>query len=160
MSRLSYAPRSAERAIAVREASTLLADSVAERRFTMVLLISFAGLGLVLAVVGVYGTLSYSVSRRRREIGVRMAIGAGRPAVQRLVVLEGLRLVASGVVLGLVGTALATGALRSLLFGVGPGDPPTLAAVIGLVAAVALVACWLPAARASRVEPTQALREG
>ncbi len=145
--------------IGVSEAPSLLDDSVADRRFHMILLLCFAGLGLTLAVVGVYGTTSYSVSRRRHEIGIRMAVGAARADVRRLVLGQGLRLASTGIALGLLGAVLLTQTLQALLFGVAPVDPLTFGVVVGVVALSALLACWLPARRAARVEPTQALRE-
>ncbi len=146
--------------IAVREAPALLDDAVADRRFHMILLLCFAGLGLTLAVIGVYGTTSYSVSRRCHEIGIRMAVGAARADVRRLVVGQGLRLTSAGIALGILGAMLLTRTLRSLLFGVEPTDPLTFGTVVGVVSVSALLACWVPALRAARVEPTRALRDG
>ncbi len=146
--------------IAVADVPTLLRDSMAERRFYMTLLVGFALVGLLLAAVGVYGTLSFAVNRRRHEIGIRMAIGAGRSQVVRMVVSQGLGIVAGGLAVGLLGAFFLTRTLRGLLFGVEPGDPATLGGVALVVASIALLACWLPAHRASRVEPTRALRDG
>jgi putative ABC transport system permease protein len=117
-----------------------------------------AGVGLFLAVLGLYGVLAYSVARRTHEIGIRMALGAQTADVLRLVMGQGLRLVAAGTVLGLA-AALATGRiLRAYLFGVSSTDPGTLMAVALLLAAVSLLACWLPARKAAKVEPMAALR--
>jgi putative ABC transport system permease protein len=115
-------------------------------------------LALVLAVVGLYGLLSYVVSRRSREIGVRMALGADRSAVLRMVLRDGVRLTLAGIVIGAAGGVLAARALGRLLYGVGPTDPLTFVAVAGLLAVVALVASYLPARRATRVDPVVALR--
>jgi putative ABC transport system permease protein len=112
----------------------------------------------VLAAVGVYAVTSRAARRRTQEIGIRMALGAGAPDVVRLMLQRGLVLVGSGLAAGLVATLLATRALSSLLYGVQPTDPSTLAAVVGLLGAVALVACYVPARRASRVDPVSSLR--
>jgi putative ABC transport system permease protein len=138
--------------------STLLTRSMADRRYPMLLLSGFAVLALVLAVVGLYGLLSYVVSRRSREIGVRMALGADRSAVLRMVLRDGVRLTLAGIVIGAAGGVLAARALGRLLYGVGPTDPLTFVAVAGLLAVVALVASYLPARRATRVDPVVALR--
>jgi putative ABC transport system permease protein len=133
-------------------------DSISQRRFNMLLLAVFAGTALALAAVGIYGVLAYSVSRRTQEIGIRMALGAQTRDVLRLVGREGFVLVLAGIGLGLVGALMLTRLMSSLLFGVGPTDAVTFAAVPAVLAAVALAACYLPARRAARVEPTVALR--
>jgi ABC-type antimicrobial peptide transport system permease subunit len=135
-----------------------LAASVAQPRFYAALLAVFAGLAVTLAAVGIYGVLSYSVLQRRREIGVRIAMGAEPGSVLRLVLAQGAVLVAIGLVLGLVAAALASGTLTTLLFGVTPGDPAVFAGVAALIGAVALTACYVPAQRAARVDPLEALR--
>jgi ABC-type antimicrobial peptide transport system permease subunit len=118
----------------------------------------FALMALPLAAVGLYGVLAFTVARRRAEIGIRMALGAQRSDVQRMVVGQGMGIVAIALALG-VGGALATGRLLgSLLFGVSPGDPGTYVAVVGVLLAVALLACWIPARRASGVDPAEVLR--
>ncbi len=142
----------------VEPLSVTLSGGMAQRRFTMTVLLAFAALALLLAVVGVHGVLSYAVARRRREIGVRVALGADARAVRRLVVGQGARLTALGLGIGLVGGALATRLLATLLFGVGPLDPATFIAVALLLGGVALLASWLPARRAARVDPIIALR--
>jgi putative ABC transport system permease protein len=135
-----------------------LRTAMAGHRTVMRYVSIFAGVGLLLAVLGLYGVLAYSVARRTHEIGIRMALGAQTADVLRLVMGQGLRLVAAGTVLGLA-AALATGrVLRAYLFGVSSTDPGTLMAVALLLAAVALLACWLPARKAARVEPMAALR--
>ena len=138
----------------------LYAESRARSRFAAQLMVAFAGVALLLGAVGLYGVLAYGVARRRIEIGVRMALGAGKGAIARLVLYRGLALAAVGLSLG-VGTALlATRALESLLFGVPPRDPWTFAAVPCLLLAVAALAAWLPARRAADTEPARVLREG
>lgn len=132
--------------------------TVAERRFGTLLLSSFAVLGLILALVGVQGTLAYSVTRRRREIGVRLAIGADRRDVIGSVLLRGARVTGAGLVLGLVAVFAAGSVVRPLLYGVSPADPVTLAIISALVAGVALVASLIPALRAARVDPAESLR--
>lgn len=135
-----------------------VASSTAGQRFTMSLQMVFASVALALAMIGIYGVLSYSVAQRTREIGIRMALGAERGAVLKLVVGQGMSLVIASIVLG-VGGALAAGSLlSSLVFGVSVRDPGTFAAVAGTLTLVALVACWVPARRASAVSPQTALR--
>lgn len=119
----------------------------------------FAGIALFLASIGIYGVISYGVSRRTREIGLRMALGSARSGVLRLVVGRGMALVIVGLILG-TGAALAlTHTMASLVFGVSATDPLTFAAASDLLTVVALIACFLPAFRASRIDPAVALRE-
>ncbi|MEO8430819.1 MAG: ABC transporter permease [Acidobacteriota bacterium] len=137
----------------------LVATSLSRQRLGMVLLAGFAALALVLAAVGIYSVLSYAVRHRGREIGIRMALGAGVGDVLRLIVFQGMRPALIGIVIGLA-AALALGrGLASLVFGISAADPATLAAVAGLLAAVALVACLVPALRAARIDPIRALRD-
>jgi putative ABC transport system permease protein len=131
---------------------------LAPRRFDTALLGGFAGSALLLAVVGIYGLLAYSVAQRRREIGVRVALGASRGNVFRLVVGDGMRLVVAGVLLGVLGGFALTRLLASLLFGVAASDPATFLAVAGILVVVALLACYVPARRAATVDPITALR--
>ena len=142
----------------VQTMEQVLADSVGRRKMQTVLLGAFAGMALLMAMVGIYGVMAYSVSARGREIGIRMALGADRGAVRNLVLREGMRWTAAGTALGLAGTAAMAGVLSSLLYGVTPRDPGTLAAVTVLLAAVAMAASYLPARRAMRMDPMRTLR--
>jgi putative ABC transport system permease protein len=121
-------------------------------------LVAFAVLALALASVGLYGVLSYGVSQRRRELGVRAALGAGRGVIVRLVVWEGLTVTAIGLGIGLAGAAAATRLMQSALFGVTPLDPLSFAAAPIVLAGVATIACLLPAVRAASIDPSEALR--
>ena len=136
----------------------VVAKSMGERRFTMLLFTVFAVIALALAAIGLYGVLAYSVSRRTNEIGLRIAIGAQRKDIFRLVVGQGLFLTALGIAIGVAAALGLTRFLASQLFGVTPTDPVTFAGVPALLAAVALLACYLPARRATRVDPMVALR--
>jgi predicted permease len=142
----------------VRRMSDYVADSMGDTRFAMLVLLSFAAASLLLATVGVHGTLAYLISQRRRELGVRLALGATAPRIATMIVREGAGLVAIGVVIGLVGALATTDVLRGLLYDVTPFDEFTLLSVCGVMAAVALLASWLPARRAARVDPMTALR--
>jgi putative ABC transport system permease protein len=136
-----------------------VSQSVAQRRFTMLVLGAFAAVALLLAMVGVHGVLSYTVAQRNREIGIRMALGADRGNVGRLIVGHGARLALLGLALGVLGSLGVGRLLSALLFGVTPGDPATLASVALTLGGVALLASWLPARRAARVDPMVVLRE-
>jgi putative ABC transport system permease protein len=142
----------------VQTLEDLLGTSVAPRRFNMLLLGIFAGVALVRAAVGLYGVMSYSVSWRTHEIGIRMALGAQRADVLRLVVRQGMTMTFIGLALGLVGAYFLTRFLIGLLYGVSPTDPITFAGVSIVLVAVALLACLIPARRATRVDPIVALR--
>ena len=138
--------------------SALIAQRVAERRLVMILLGAFAGLALVLACIGVYSVMAYVVTQRTSEIGIRMALGASPQAVQGMIVGEGLRLAVLGIGIGLVAALLASRLIQQLLFGVPPYDPVTYAGISLLIAVVAALACWIPARRATKVDPLIALR--
>jgi putative ABC transport system permease protein len=135
-----------------------ISGSVAERRFTLLLLSLFAGLALVLAAVGIYGTVALGVAERRHEIGVRLALGGGRGDVVRLILAEGLGLTLAGVGLGVAGALAVRRTLASLVFGIGTADPATYVAVAAALAAVALAASWIPARRATAVDPVVVLQ--
>jgi putative ABC transport system permease protein len=143
---------------AVRTMAEVLDQALAMRWFNTVVISLFAGSSLLLAMVGIYGVIAWTVRQRTREIGVRMALGAQRRAVLALVLGRGLKLAGAGIVLGLIGAISSTQLLRSLLFGVGPTDPITFVVVPLLLVVVALLACWLPARRAAAVDPMEALR--
>jgi len=136
----------------------IISGSLAERRFTMLLLIIFASTALVLAAVGIYGVMSYAVNRRTHELGVRLALGASRREILRLVVGEGMALAAIGTAVGLMAALGLTRLMASLLYGVRPADPATLVAASLLLAGIALLACYIPAWRATKVDPLVALR--
>jgi predicted permease len=144
--------------VRLREMDAVFAESTRRPRLLAQLLGGFAGLALLLAAVGTYGVLSCMVTERRREIGVRMALGASRSSVIGLVMRQGLQATVIGVVVGLAGALGVTRLLGSLLFGVEPTDAATMAAVVATITLVATVACWLPAWRASRLDPNVALR--
>jgi predicted permease len=137
----------------------VFSDAFDARRFSLTLFAVFGIVALVITVVGLYGTLSYSVTERTREMGIRMALGAQRLNVLRLVIRQGFRLAAVGVVIGLLGAWALTRLMSSLLFGVTPMDSVTLVTVVAILALVALAACYVPARRATRVDPLVALRE-
>jgi putative ABC transport system permease protein len=136
----------------------IVADSIEQPRFFALLAGAFAALALVLAAIGIYGVMAYVVSQRTSEIGVRMALGATSREVFRLVLGDGLRLTAVGLVVGVAGSIVVGRWLKSLLYGVGSGDWLTMAATASLLLAVATLACLLPARRAMRVDPMAALR--
>jgi putative ABC transport system permease protein len=147
--------------VPVYDVSTIeqaVAENTAERRFAMLLQTVFALLAMSLAAVGLYGVLSYTVAQRTAEMGVRMALGAERLDVQRMVLGQGMGIVAVAVAIGVAGALAAGRLLRTLLFEVSPSDPTVYAAVVALLLGVAFLACWLPARRASGVDPVVALR--
>jgi putative ABC transport system permease protein len=137
----------------------IVGGTVAGRRFYMLTLAVFAGVAIFLALAGIYGVQSYSVSRRTSEIGVRVAMGATHSQVIRQIVRQGMQPAAIGIGLGLVAAFGISHLLSSLLFGVAPGDPLTYVGVTVLLAAAALIACYVPALRALRIDPVAALRE-
>jgi predicted permease len=144
---------------AVRSMEEVVARSMAERRFALEILGFFAFIALLLACIGIYGVMAYTFSQRTHEIGIRIALGAQRQHILRLALGEGMLLVAFGLAAGLFGALLLTQFLRSMLFAVKPTDPVTFIAIAALLTAVALLACYIPAHRATRVDPLVALRE-
>jgi predicted permease len=155
------AVRSLDSGIPVYEIKTIeesVSDALAARRFSLFLLMIFGGLATGLAVVGLYGTIAFSVTQRTQEIGIRMAMGATSYEVSRMVLSEAFRLVATGIIAGLLGTLLLGRILNSLLFEVSASDPVTYLAGATAIALVSLLACWMPARRATRVDPLVALR--
>jgi putative ABC transport system permease protein len=143
----------------VRSMEEIVADGVARQRFAMAVLSAFAVAALLLSAVGIGGVTAYVTSRRTREIGIRMALGARPGDVLRMVVGQGMRLIAVGVALGLIASLALTRLLEGLLFGVSATDAGTFSAIASALAAVALLACYLPARRAARVDPMVALRD-
>ena len=142
----------------VRPFSTYVEDQLAPTEFALLLVAIFAGVALVLASVGLYGVIAYTVRQRTAELGVRLALGAEPAAILRLVLRHGLSLIVVGLIVGAATSLLATRALSGLLFGVGIFDPLTFAALTLLLAAVAFLACWVPARRATRTDPVEVLR--
>jgi putative ABC transport system permease protein len=143
----------------VRSMDQLLGNAIARQRLTLVLLVGFGLLALLLAAVGIYGVISYSVSQRTRELGIRIALGASASDVLRLIVGQGMKLTVAGIVLGLLSAFVVTRWMETLLFGVGATDPLTFSVIAPLLTVVALLACWLPARRATKVDPMVALRD-
>jgi putative ABC transport system permease protein len=137
----------------------VIGAGVAQERFALLLVASFALLALVLAAVGIYGVLSYSVSRRTREMGIRMALGAPAASVRTLIVRDGARLAAVGIVLGCAGGYAATRALRSLLFEVSATEPLVFISAAAVLGLVAMAASWIPARAATKADPLQAVRD-
>jgi putative ABC transport system permease protein len=142
----------------VRTMEQIISSSLAERRFTMLVLAIFAASALLLAAVGIYGVMSYAVTRRTHELGIRATLGASRGEIVRLVLRQGMRLAAIGMGGGLAAALVVTRFLAGLLYGVRPADPVTLAAVTVLLGGIALLACYIPARRATAVDPVVALR--
>src|SRR5262249_35496614 len=142
----------------IRSMDSLLSEAVAQPRLQTGLLSLFAALGLILAAVGLYGVLAYVVTQRTQEIGIRLALGARKANVLSLVITQGMKLVLVGTVVGILAALALTQLMRNLLYQIQPNDPLTFVGVTILLVAVALLACWLPARRAARVEPMVALR--
>jgi ABC-type antimicrobial peptide transport system permease subunit len=136
----------------------LIEGSLETRRFQLLLLAGFSALALVLAAVGIYGVISFLTVQRTHEIGVRVALGAQRGDILSMVFRHGLQLAGAGVALGIAAALAASRLLGTLLFGVTPSDPVTYAAISAVLLAAGLLACWLPAHRATRVDPLGALR--
>ncbi len=143
----------------LRTMQQVMAGSMAQRRFYATALGVFAALALTLAAVGIYGAMAYRVTQRTREIGIRMALGAQTASVLGMVLGQGMKMVLAGAAVGLAGALALTRTMRRMLFGVEPTDAATLAAVATVLITVALLACWIPAMRAARVDPLVALRE-
>jgi putative ABC transport system permease protein len=142
----------------VRPMRQIVGESLARMRFSTILMLAFAIVALLLAAVGIYGVIAYSVSRRTQEIGVRLAIGAERSDVLQLVLGQGMRLVSIGILAGVAVSLGLSRLLGSLVYGVGTTDVLTLIGVALLLVVVAMLACYVPARRAMRVDPVEALR--
>ncbi len=142
----------------VRTMEQIVSKSLAARRFTMLVLIIFGASALLLAALGIYGVMSYAVTRRTQELGIRAALGASRQQILSLVVRQGMRPAAIGMAAGLVAALWLTRFMANLLYGVRPADPATLAAVTVLLGGIALLACYIPARRATAIDPVEALR--
>jgi putative ABC transport system permease protein len=136
----------------------VFSDSVTTRRFNLLLVGVFALTALLLAIAGVFGVLAYSVAQRTREFGVRIALGASPRAILRMVLAQGMLTIAIGTAIGLAGSFALTRTMRSLLFEISPNDPLTIAGVAVLLVLIAALASYIPARRATRVDPTIALR--
>ena len=135
-----------------------IANAVWQPRFNLILIGLFAGLALLLAAVGIYGVMACAVTQRTQEIGIRMALGAQKRDVLKLVVGHGMRLALIGLLAGVAGALALTQLMTNLLYRVNPADPTTFAVVCALLAGIVLLACWLPARRAAKVDPMTALR--
>ncbi len=142
----------------IRTMNEIRAESVAPERLNLTLFSIFAGIALLLAIVGIYGVMSYTVTQRTHEIGIRMAIGAQQRDVFKMVMGQGMMLALIGIAIGLVGAFALTRLMATMLFGVTATDPATFAAIAILLTAVALVACYLPGRRATKVDPVVSLR--
>ena len=136
----------------------VIADSLATRRFSMIVLGIFAALALLMACVGIYGVISHLVGQRTHEIAIRMALGAERWDVLRTVLRDGAKMALAGVVIGLAAALGLTRLMTSMLFGISAHDPATVAGVVSLLMLVAFAACYIPARRATRIDPMVALR--
>jgi len=146
-------------AFSITPLADVVSETVADRRFSMLLLGLFALVALFLAAVGLYGVVAYTVTQRTQEIGLRMAIGAEPGQVLRMIIGGGMKLAAIGVAVGIAGALALANLVASMLYGVTPFDPASYAGTAGVLLAVAALACWLPARRAMRVDPLVALRQ-
>ena len=142
----------------LRTLRQVVSTATSARRFNMALLVLFAGTALFLTMIGIYGVVSYLAGRQRREIGIRLALGANRGHVRRMILQQGMKPVCLGSLLGLAGSLAGSRLIASQLYGVSSSDPVTLATIVTLLFSVALLACWLPARRAANVDPMVALR--
>jgi putative ABC transport system permease protein len=142
----------------IRTMEQVLGESLAQRKFSLILMGIFAGLSVLLAAVGIAGVMAFLVAQRTQEMGIRMALGAQRADVFALVLRQGMRMTFLGMLIGLAGAFGLTRLLSGMLYGVKPGDPLTFALVSLFLMGVALLACWLPARSATRVDPLVALR--
>ncbi|HEU4386387.1 MAG TPA: FtsX-like permease family protein, partial [Blastocatellia bacterium] len=142
----------------IRTMENIVSDSISQPRLNLTLLAVFGGIAMILSAAGIYGVIAYSVSQRIREIGLRIALGAKPGDVLRMVIGQGMKLAIAGVLIGLAGAWSLTRLLETLLFGVRANDPPTFVAIALSLTAVALIACWIPARRAAKVDPMVALR--
>jgi ABC-type antimicrobial peptide transport system permease subunit len=161
LSTVREALRKMEPALLIDKTQTIserIDDTVAPRRLNLLLFELFAGLALLLASIGLYGVVAYAASQRTREFAIRIAVGARGIDLLRLVLAQGLKLAGAGTAVGIAATLLLTRFMSVLLFGVEPADPATLFAVVGLLVAIALIACAVPASRAARIAPVEALR--
>ena len=158
MRRISAQMSSEQVVFGAQSMKEVIAKSLSARKFLMMALEVFALLALVLASIGIYGVVSYVVGQRRQEIGVRLAMGAQRSEVLRLVLVQGAKMASLGAVIGLVAALALTRFMGSMLFAIRASDPLTYACVTGLLFAVSLAACWIPARRAAKMNPVDALR--
>lgn len=145
-------------AVTVRTMDQMASLQTSQTRFGFTLIALFGGLAVVLASMGLYGVLAYSISQRTNELGIRIALGASTPVIARMVIGQGMKPAAAGIVAGLLLGSAATRLLQSLLFEVQPNDLPVLIAVVAILSAIALTACFVPAWRATRIDPVVALR--
>jgi putative ABC transport system permease protein len=143
----------------MRDMTAVVARSLDGRRAPMLLVVLFGAVALALSAVGLYGVLAFGVAQRAREFGIRQALGADRRSILSLVLLQGMRTTAVGAIAGLAGAVAVARSLQSMLFGVTAHDPAVLAGATAALFAVALLACWLPARRATRIDPVVALHD-
>ena len=142
----------------VRTMDDYVSAALSQPKLNMALLLAFAGIGAVLTATGVYGVMAYSVAQRTQEIGIRMAVGAQKSQILRVVVGNGLQLIVVSITIGVFAALLLTKVLTSLTYGVAATDVPTLSAVALFLGSISLAACWLPARRAASIDPIRALR--